>query len=146
MSGLFSDPGAPQPPVPAPREGPADPFADQLREALSEPVQKHRDQLYAAHGITAGLPPVSERARPAVSPRRPTAAGASTGPATREPGTHECPGCGKPVLDHLLACRGCWAHLPRPAREAVVRGWSRDPLVAANALVAAVTWWRAHRG
>lgn len=92
----------------------------------------------------AAYPPVGARARPAVSPRRATPPGAAVGPQSREPGTHPCPGCAKPVLDHLLSCRGCWARLPRTMREAVVRGWTRDHLVAANALADAASWWKAH--
>lgn len=106
-------------------------------EALDDP-ETARNALVARQ-LDAAAAKAGRAPRP-----RPVPPGAATGPAGRHPGTKPCPGCATQVFDHLLACRRCWGRLPRTAREAIVRGYSRDVLVLSSAIVDAVTWWRTH--
>lgn len=60
------------------------------------------------------------------------------------PGWKTCPGCSETILAHLIACRPCWLHLPRPRREALIGAYTRDALALAFAVKDVVEWLRAH--
>lgn len=67
--------------------------------------------------------------------------------ATTEP--HPCPGkCGAQVPHHQLACKPCWARLPKPLRDDVndaYRNRRRDGAMPhLRAVSAAYGWYRAN--
>lgn len=60
---------------------------------------------------------------------------------------HACPaGCGAQVQSHMFACTNDWYRLPKEIRDAIWRGYRREPLGEAHtaAMVAGDEWYRDH--
>lgn len=68
-----------------------------------------------------------------------------TDPRVGGRGTHPCPGCQRPTLNHMLSCRPCWARLPREYRDLVnvtYRGRALFPRDHIRAVADAIRWYR----
>lgn len=61
------------------------------------------------------------------------------------PSTHDCPGgCGTPVEHELFACKECWHRLPSRYCYDIRSTYNVDHHEHAQAMVRAMTWFRAH--
>jgi hypothetical protein len=59
---------------------------------------------------------------------------------------HRCPGrCGRRVPQHLFACRGCWARLPKRTRTRIQNSYGRNRAEHAQAMSVAIRWYAEHQ-